>query len=147
MARVSTYLNFDGNAEEALEFYRAVFGTDYEAPIMRMGDVPLMPGQDPLPEHERNRVMHASVPTLDGHLIMATDVLESMGHELRIGNNTTIQLEPDSREEAERIYAALAEGGSDVSGLNEMFWGALWGTCLDRFGIRWMVNFPLPEPG
>ena len=71
---------------------------------------------------------------------MATDMLESMGHELKIGNNTTINLEPDTREETDRLYAALSEGGSEASGMMDMFWGAYWGCCLDRFGIRWMFN-------
>ncbi|MEZ5341685.1 MAG: hypothetical protein R2706_09590 [Acidimicrobiales bacterium] len=76
---------------------------------------------------------------------MATDMIESMGHELQIGNNTTINLEPDTLEETERLYAALSEGASDAMPLQKMFWGAWWGTCLDRFGIRWMFNFYTDE--
>jgi len=63
-----------------------------------------------------------------------------MGQERRIGNNTTLNLEPDTRAEAERLYAALSEGGSDGTGLNDMPWGSYWGACLDRFGVRWMFN-------
>jgi PhnB protein len=85
-------------------------------------------------------VLHVELPILAGHVIMATDMLESMGHELRIGNNTTLNLEPDTRDEAERLYAALSEDGSDGTGLNPMPWGSYWGTCLDRFGVRWMFN-------
>ena len=70
---------------------------------------------------------------------MATDMLESMGHQLAIGNNVTINLEPDTRAETDRLYAALSDGGSDATGLQEMPWG-YWGCCLDRFGIRWMFN-------
>jgi PhnB protein len=57
-----------------------------------------------------------------------------------VGNNTTLNLEPDTRAEAERLYAALSEGGADATGLNDMPWGSYWGTCLDRFGVRWMFN-------
>jgi PhnB protein len=141
MARVSTYLNFMGNTEEALDFYRTVFGTEYLEPIQRMGDVPQPPGAPSLSEAEKRMVMHVELPILAGHVIMGTDMLESMGHELRIGNNTTINLEPDTLEETQRLFDALSAGSSDCAPLTEMFWGATWGTCLDRFGVRWMFNF------
>ena len=141
MARVSTYLNFMGNAEEAFDFYRAVFGTEYLGPIQRMGDVPADPNGPNLSEAEKQMVMHVELPILAGHVIMATDMLESMNHELKIGNNTTINLEPDSLEETHRLFDALSEGSSQCAPLTEMFWGATWGTCLDRFGVRWMFNF------
>lgn len=140
MARVSTYLNFMGKTEEAFAFYAEVFGTELLAPIQRMGDVPMGEGGPQLTEAEQSMVMHAELPILAGHVIMATDMLESMGHELKIGNNVTINLEPDTREETERLYNALSDGATDQSGLQEMFWGALWGSCLDRYGIRWMFN-------
>ena len=141
MARVSTYLNFKGNAEEAFEFYRAVFGTEYLGPIQRMGDIPADPNGPALSDAEKQMVMHVELPILAGHVIMATDMLESMNHELRIGNNTTINLEPDSREETKRLFDALSAGSSHCAPLADMFWGATWGTCLDRFGVRWMFNF------
>ncbi len=80
------------------------------------------------------------LPILAGHVLMGTDILASMGHKLTVGNNVTINLEPDTRAETDRLYAALSDGGSDASGLNDMPWGAYWGTCLDRFGVRWMFN-------
>ncbi len=141
MARVSTYLNFMGNAEEAFEFYKSVFGTEYASPLMRLGDVPADDSMPALSDAEKNMVMHIELEILAGHVIMATDMIASMGHELRIGNNTTINLEPDSREETDRLYNALSEGGVDASGMSDMFWGAYWGSCLDRFGIRWMFNY------
>ena len=147
MARVSTYLNFMGNAEEAFEHYRAVFGTDYvNNGIMRLGDVPADPSMPLLSDADKRLVMHVELPILAGHVLMATDMVESMGHALRIGNNTTINLEPDTRDEADRLYAALSEGGDETecSPLADMFWGAYWGTCLDRFGIRWMFNCYTP---
>ena len=140
MSRVSTYLNFMGNTEEAFEFYRSVFGTDFSGPIFRMSDVPLDPGGPTLSDAERNMVMHIELPILGGHVLMATDMLESMGHELKVGNNTTINLEPDTRAETDRLYAALSDGASDQSGMQDMFWGSYWGTCLDKFGVRWMFN-------
>ena len=141
MARVSTYLNFMGNTEEAFEFYRKAFGTEFLGSIQRMRDVPADPNGPPLSEAEQNMVMHVELPILGGHIIMGTDILESMGHNLRVGNNTTINLEPDTREETQRLFDALSEGSTDCAPLADMFWGASWGTCLDRFGVRWMFNF------
>jgi len=140
MSRVSTYLNFNGQAEEAFDFYKTVFGTEFVVPITRFSEMPAGPGSPSLDEAEGRMILHAELPILAGHVIMATDVLASMGQELRVGNNTTINLEPDSLEETERLYDALAGGGGDGTGITQMPWG-YWGTCLDRFGVRWMFNF------
>lgn len=140
MARVSTYLNFDGNAEEAFDTYKKVFGTEYLSPVSRFKDVPQDPNSPELSDVEKEMVMHAELPILAGHVIMATDIIESMGQTLKIGNNTTINLEPDTVEEAQRIFDALSEGATDVMPLTKMFWGATWGVLLDRFGVRWMFN-------
>lgn len=140
MARVSTYLNFLGDTEQAFRFYRDVFGTEFIGEIARMGDVPSNPEVPPLSEEEQQLVMHVELPILGGHVLMGTDVVASMGHRLDVGNNTSIMLEPDTREEADRLYAALSEGGPEGTGMMEMFWGAYWGALQDRFGIRWMIN-------
>lgn len=140
MARVSTYLNFMGDAEEAFTFYGSVFGTDLQGPVARMGDLPAGTGGRPLSDDEKDMVMHIELPILGGHVLMATDMLASQGHALRLGNNMTINLELDDRAETERLFARLSDGGSDKFGLEEMPWGAYWGTCADRFGIRWMFN-------
>ncbi len=138
MARVSTYLNFQGQAEEALARYADVFGTRVSA-LFRFSDMPEA-GPGELPEEERGLVMHAELPIIGGHVLMATDMLRSLGQRTRVGNNTTISLDVDSREEADRIYQALADGGSEGMPMADMPWGAYWGTTLDRYGIRWMVS-------
>lgn len=145
MARVTTYLNFMGNTEEAFEFYKSVFGTEFEGPLMRMGDV-TAEGMPEMTDAEKKMIMHIELPILGGHMLMGTDMIESMGHSLQIGNNVTLNLEPDTEEETRRLFAALSEGGSDCVELEAMYWGALWGTFLDRFGIRWMFNFALEQP-
>jgi PhnB protein len=142
MAKVSTYLNFMSNCEEAFNFYKSVFGTEFSAPIQYMKDVPQAPNMPALADDEKDKVMHVALPILDGHEIMGTDMLKSMGHELKIGNNVTISLQPDTLDETKRLYNALAGEGSEKMELQKMFWGAWWGTCLDEFGIRWMFNFP-----
>ena len=141
MASVSIYLNFAGNTKDAFEYYKSVFKTEYSTPMMFNRDVPASPDMPPLSEDDKNKVMHVALPILGGTQIMGTDMLESMGHKLVIGNNTTINLEPDSKEETERLYNALSKGGKDTMPLQDMFWGAYWGTCLDRFGVRWMFNY------
>jgi PhnB protein len=138
MARVSTYLNFPGKAEEAFTFYAQVFGTEVSM-LQRFSDMAI-PGGPQLSEEEQSLILHAEVETLGGHLLMATDLLPSMGQEFRVGNNVTLNLEPDTKEDADRLYAALAQGGSDSTGMSQMPWGAYWGCTLDRFGVRWMLN-------
>lgn len=146
MSKVSIYLNFAGTTEEAFNFYKSVFKTEFVSPIMYNRDIPPHPGMPPLPENEQGKAMHVALPILGGTVIMGTDMLESMGHKLRIGNNTTINLEPDSREETERLYNLLSQGATECMPLQDMFWGAYWGVCLDRFGIRWMFNFTKTNP-
>lgn len=140
MARVTTYLNFARTTEEAFLFYKAVFKTEFVTPIMRFGDGPPCAGQPPLPEDQAKLVMHVALPILGGHVLMGTDSPESMGFKLNQGNNVYINLEPDTRAETDRLFAALKEGGKVEMALQEMFWGAYWGSLTDRFGVRWMFN-------
>jgi PhnB protein len=113
--------------------------------VSRFRDLPADANMPALTDAERNQILHIELPILDGHVIMATDMLESMGQHVRIGNNTTISLELDSREEADRLFDALSEGASDVMTMRDMPWGAYWGVCLDRFGVRWMFSFTAPS--
>lgn len=140
MARTSTYLNFTGNTEAAFEFYKSVFKTEFAAPIARMGSVPAAPDMPALSAAEKELVMHVALPILGGHMLMGTDALESMGHTLTFGNNFSINLEPDTRAEADRLFAALSAGGKVTMPLQDMFWGAYFGTLVDKFGVQWMVN-------
>jgi PhnB protein len=145
VAKISIYLNFMGNTEEAFNFYKSVFKAEFAAPIMYLKDTPPQEGMPPLSGEDGNKVMHVSLPILGGINIMGTDMLESMGHKLIIGNNTTINLEPDSREETDRLFDLLSQGSTDCAPMSDQFWGAYWGCCLDRFGIRWMFNFTKPQ--
>lgn len=141
MASVSTYLNFNGNTEEAFNFYKSVFGTEFQGQgIMRMGDVPPQEGQPPLSEKDKNMVMHVMLPILGGHQLMGTDACESMGFNLTFGNNIHINLEPDTRAETDRLFNALSEGGKVEVPLQEMFWGDYFGSLTDKFGVKWMFN-------
>jgi PhnB protein len=140
MSRVSTYLNFGRDTEAAFEFYRSVFGGDFNGPIHRMGEVPAMPDQPPMAESDRQLVMHVELPILGGHVLMGTDAPESMGFALTKGNNVHLNLEPDTRAETDRLFAALGQEGTVGMPLQEMFWGAYFGSLTDRYGICWMFN-------
>lgn len=139
MAHVSIYLNFAGNAEEAFNTYKKVFKTEFSTPFMRMGDMPPQPNAPSLSEADKKKIMHVALPILGGTEIMATDMLESMGHKLIEGNNVTLSLNPDTKEEADRLYKELSQSGTDSVAPHDEFWG-YWGTCKDKFGIRWMFN-------
>jgi PhnB protein len=140
MARTSTYLNFPRNTEQAFMFYASVFGTSFEGGINRMGEVPPQEGMPPLAEEDKNLVMHIALPILGGHMLMGTDSPESMGFNVVFGNNMHLNLEPDTREETDRLFAALSEGGKIGMPLQEMFWGDYFGSCTDKYGVQWMFN-------
>jgi len=140
MARVSTYLNFPGHTEEVFDFYRSVFGGDFTGGIHRFSDIPPQEGAPPISDADQKLVMHIELPILGGHVLMGTDAPESMGFQVRFGNNIYINLEPDTRAQADKLFAALAAGGKTEMPLQDMFWGAYFGSCTDKFGVQWMVN-------
>lgn len=145
MSRVNTYLNFQGTTEEAFAFYASIFSPGVEARIMRFGDMPAPEGAPSLSDEDKHKIMHAELDILGGHVLMATDMLASMGQTVRVGNNTTLSLELNTRDEAQRIYDALSAGGSESTGMNDMPWGAFWGVTLDKFSIRWMISTPAEQ--
>jgi PhnB protein len=140
MSSVSTYLNFARSTEQAFLFYRSVFGGDFNGPIHRFSDIPAQPGQPPLPEADKSLVMHVALPILGGHVLMGTDAPESMGFTVTLGNNVYINLEPDTRAETDKLFDALAADGKVEMPLQDMFWGAYFGSLTDKFGIHWMFN-------
>lgn len=141
MAKVSTYLNFPRQTEEAFNFYKSVFGGEFVGgKINRMGEVPADPSRPPMSEADKNLVMHVALPILGGHVIMGTDAPESMGFKVNFGNNVYLNLEPDTRTEADRLFAALSAGGHVGMALQEMFWGDYFGSFTDKYGVQWMIN-------
>lgn len=140
MSTVSIYLNFNRTTEEAFNFYKSVFGTEFMGNIARMGDVPSQDGAPPLAEADKNLVMHVALPILGGFLLMGTDASESMGFKLVQGNNVYISLLPDTRAETDKLFALLSEDGKIEMPLQEMFWGDYYGSLTDKFGVQWMFN-------
>lgn len=141
MATFHPYFNFMGNTETAFNFYKSVFGGEFSA-LQRFSDFPA--GAD-LPEKERNMIMHISYPIGVGTVLMATDMLESAGHKLIVGNQISISVNAESEAEADKIFNGLSAGGSVQMPLEKTFWGAYFGMCTDQFGIQWMVNYDYPK--
>jgi PhnB protein len=141
MARVSTYLNFPRSTEEAFHFYKGIFHTEFSAPIARFRDIPPQPGRPGIADADLDLVMHIELPTLGGHILMGTDAPESMGFTVSTGNNVYINLEPDTLSETERLFKVLSDGGKIEMPLQEMFWGGVFGSLTDKFGVHWMFNY------
>jgi len=141
MASVSTYLNFSNQTEAAFNFYKSVFGTEFEGDVNRFGDMPPGEGMPALPEDEKSLILHVCLPILGGYKIMGSDAPSSMGFKVNAGNNVHINLETDSREQTDNLFAALSDGGVVTMPLADMFWGAYYGSLTDKFGIQWMFNF------
>ena len=133
---LNTYLNFDGNCREAFDFYRSVFGGEFMI-LQTFGDAP---GEYQPPEGERDKVMHVSLPIGD-NILMGSDIPSNMGMTLVSGNNFSISVSPESREHAESLFNALSDGGTVTMPMQDMFWGSYFGSCADKFGVNWQVNF------
>lgn len=140
--RVTTYLNFPGNTEEAFLFYKSIFKTDFSGNgIQRFGDVPADANHPPVAENVKKMVLYIELPITGNHILMGTDAPEEMGFTLKQGNNMHINIEPETREEATRIFDALSKGGNISMPLQDMFWGAYFGSFSDKYGINWMINY------
>ena len=141
MARVSIYLNFSRNTEEVFNFYKSVFGGEFSGGgIARFRDIPPAEGMPPIAEEDKDLVMHIELPILGGYLLMGTDAPPSMGFNVNFGNNLHINLEPDTKKETKRLFQALSAGGKVTMELQDMFWGAYYGSCTDKYGVQWMFN-------
>ena len=140
MKSVNPYLNFNGNAEEAFNFYKSVFGGEFQA-VQRLSDMPAEPGTPPMPESEKKKIIHISLPIGKTNMLMASDVFAAFGQEKVAGNNVHLSLEAESKEEADRIFNALSKGGNVTMPLATQFWGSYYGQVTDKFGILWMMSF------
>ncbi len=138
---LSTYLRFDGNCREAFEFYRSIFGGDFQR-ISTFADLPSDMG---VPEDERDKVMHVSFP-IGSSVLMGSDAPSGFGPPPVMGDNFSITYAASSREETDDLFAKIAEGGAVTMPLDDMFWGAYFGACTDKFGINWQFNCEPPAP-
>lgn len=139
MISINPYLNFMGHTEEAMQFYRSVFGGEFVA-FQRFND---SPGHEKMPQKEQGLIMHASLPMGNTNVLMATDTLESMGQTLVTGNNFSLVVNTESEAETDRLFDALSKGGKITMPLNRTFWGAYFGMCTDKYGIQWMLSYEI----
>ena len=135
---LSTYLTFDGNCREVFEFYRSVFGGDFSEFLTFAEGPPDLP----VSEEEKSRVMHVALP-IGSSILMGSDTF-SLNPPVAVGNNFSISIDADSRERCDALFAKLSDGGSVMMPLQDVFWGAYFGQCTDRFGINWMVSYTPP---
>lgn len=140
MAKLNPYINFNGNTEEAFNFYKSVFGGEFAA-VMRFKDVPSPEGSTPVAEQDSDKIMHIALPIGEGNILMATDMLESMGQKLEEGNNFSLSLSCKSKEEADELFGKLSDGAKVEMPLAISFWGAYFGMLKDKFGVRWMLDY------
>lgn len=139
MAKVRTWLHFTRKAEEAFNFYRQVFGTEFVDGFHRMSEIPTQEGQPPLSEEDKNLVMNVQLPITGGHLLVGNDTPESMGNLIK-GNNVDICLDLDTKVEVNTFFNALSDGGKKEMQPQDMFFGAYFGSCIDKFGINWVFT-------
>jgi PhnB protein len=142
MAQVNPYLNFNGNTEEAFNFYKSVFGGDFAA-VVRFKD--MGPAAGPVPPEAGNLIMHIALPIGNGNMLMATDAVEAMGQKVVEGNNHYLSLSADSKEEADRLYNSLSAGGKIEMAIGDVPWGSYFGMFKDKFGTQWMVSYDKPR--
>lgn len=142
MPKLNPYLNFAGNAEEAFGFYRSVFGGEFTT-VVRFKDMPMEGVR--IPTQDESKIMHIGLPIGPDQVLMASDALESLGQTLVPGNNVYISITPETKEEAKRLFEALAVGGTVEMPIADQVWGDYYGSLRDRFGVQWMVNYSYPK--
>ena len=132
---ISIYLHFNGNCREVFEFYRSIFGGDFEM-ISTFRDGPSDMG---IPEEELDQVMHVSYP-IGSSVLMGSDVPIQFAPPVKQGSNFSVSYTPSSREEADMLFTKLSEGGQVTMPMEDQFWGDYFGSCVDKFGISWQIN-------
>ncbi len=139
---LNTYLTFDGNCREAFEFYKSVFGGDFSA-FQTFGDAP---PDMPIADADKDRVMHVSLP-VGGSTLMGSDTAGGFGGPVVVGNNFSISIAPESKQQCDDLFAKLSDGGEVRMKMQDTFWGAYFGMCKDRFDINWMINHDTSSGG
>ena len=139
MTTINTYLTFNGNCEEAFNFYKAVFGGEF-AHVGRFKEMP----DDPrflIAEEDKNKIMHMSYPINKEAVLMGSDTGGEWASNFKQGNNFSISINTDSQKEADRLFNSLSENGKIIMPMEKTFWGSYFGMFTDQFGIQWMVSF------
>jgi len=143
MITLNPYLCFAGNCEEAFLYYSKVFRKEFSI-INRFADMPPQEDMPEIPDSEKNKIMHVSLPLNDDNLLMGSDILDISGQKVVAGNNFTISITVDSKEEADRLFNELSAGGNIHMPMGITFWGSYYGMFTDQFSIAWMISFAMP---
>jgi PhnB protein len=141
MIKVNTYLNFSGNAEEAFDFYKSIFGGEFSS-FVRFKDMPIE-GVN-MSSKDGELIMHIALP-IGTDVLMASDAPESLGFKVNFGNNSYISIHPESKQEADRLFNALSQDGAVEMPISDQIWGDYYGSFTDKFGVGWMVSFSPPH--
>jgi PhnB protein len=137
MQNINAYLHFLGNTEEAMNFYKSILGGEFTI-FSRFRDVP---GGDKMSAADQKKILHISLTTKSGVIIMATDSLESMEQKVSFGNNIHLCIQADSEAEVDKLFAELSSEGKVEMPVNKTFWGAYFGMCRDKYNVQWMINY------
>lgn len=143
MATINSYITFNGNCEEAFNLYRSVFGGEF-ATISKFRDMPDDP-KYPVSEEDKDKIMHVSLPISQENVLMGSDTGAEWGKQYKQGNNFSISINANSREEADTFFKALSQDGEVVMPMSDTFWESYFGMLTDRFGIQWMVSYDDPS--
>jgi PhnB protein len=139
MNTINPWINFNGNAEEALTFYKSVFGGEF-AKVVRFKDI--ASDEFPVAEKEENKIMYIALPMSNGAMLVANDVPEVLGRVNEQENRSKILVSTDSKEEADRLFAGLSAGGDVEGPMGDSPWGSYAGMFRDKYGIEWIIEFP-----
>lgn len=140
MITVNIYLNFEGNCEEAFNFYKSAFGGEFDY-IGRYKEMPPQEGMPPFPKEFDDKIMHISLPISKETIIMGSDTVGEWAKDFIRGNNFSISIRAENKEETDRLFKLLSVGGKVTMPLQDTFWGEYFGMFADKFGINWMVSF------
>lgn len=140
MTTVNVYLTFEGNCREAFEFYKSVFGGEFPY-VGTFGEMPPQEGMPPVSDEMKDLIMHMSLPISKETIIMGSDTGGEWAKDLKTGNNFSISISTDSKDEADRLFNGLSADGIVKMPMEATFWGDYFGMFTDKFGINWMVSF------
>ena len=138
MTTINTYLTFNGNCEEAFNFYKSVLGGEFSY-LGRFNEMPPEAQENVSPE-DANKIMHVSLPISEETVLMGSDTGGEWGSGFKQGNNFSVSITTDSREKADKFFNGLSEDGKVIMPMQKTFWGEYFGMLTDKFGINWMVS-------
>ena len=138
MATINTWINFNGNAEEAFTFYKSVFGGEFTK-VVRFKDIAT--AEFPVAEKEENKIMYIALPIGANTLLVANDVPEVLGQVNEKENRSKIFVRAESKEEADRLFQGLSSGGEVEGPMGDSPWGSYAGMFRDKYGIEWIIEF------